>query len=214
MILLLPFGLSAQDIQEQKKQWDWSLFGSYDISVPGDWKSKKNQTGFEIGSGASLGISSRIKICSNTFFMPNIALSYYSYGTSNIDYFWFEDKYPNKRNATIQKIGIRIPLTLGYNINLWNDRYFSILTGLDFGYGFYASISGDGIPKKNLYGDDSVQRRVNFSWGFGLGFDIGDFSISTIGYLGLINLSKVPDKIFNENFVRISLGYRFNSIKE
>lgn len=46
MILLLPFGLSAQDIQEQKKQWDWSLFGSYDISVPGDWKSKKKSNGF------------------------------------------------------------------------------------------------------------------------------------------------------------------------
>lgn len=213
MILFSHIGLCAQDIQKQK-QWDWSLFGSYDISVPGNWKSKKGQTGFDLGAGVSLGLSSRIKIYSNTFFMPNIALSYYSYGTSNIDYFGLEHKLSDKRNATIQKIGIRIPLTLGYNINLWDDRYISILTGLDFGYGFYASISGDSILKKNLYGDKSIQRRVNLSWGFGFGFDIGDFSISTIGYLGLINLSKVPDKIFNENFVRISLGYRFNSIKE
>ena len=191
----------------------WGIRGSFDISIHGDMETNGYKVKmFGQGYGGSVGAVYHLPVFANLFFEPGMSLYYDTYVIDDLYADNGISDSPQSVDADIRKFGVRIPLTIGYRFDIWENAGISILTGPELTYGFTARVSGDrykelGLPV-NLYTSAGGHKRFNFLWGVGAGLDINRFHISIIGYFGLVNMMHSPITL-HENVARVAFGYNF-----
>ncbi len=192
----------------------WGVRGSFDINIPGDWNTSNgnNVKIFRNGYGASIGVVYNVPIVANLFFEPGVSMYYDTYKYDNLRVA-VDEQYGDIVDATVKKFGFRMPLHLGYRFDIWENGGISLLTGPQISYGIVGKISckefeKEGFPT-DLYGKEYDRRRLDVQWGVGVGFNIGNYYVSTVGYFGLVDLIKGEGISFHENLCAVSFGYNF-----
>ena len=183
--------------------------GSFDLNIPGKWTSidpdAVNEDNF--GYGGAAGVVYRVMRDRHWFLEPGLMLSYNDFGIDLL-----ADGYV--ASARISKYDIVIPLTIGYQFGLFDDKRMNVMTGFEGTVCMGGSISKPVYDTDySLYGSDGIWRRGDLKWGFGAGFVFDNVEINVMAYLGLVNQLKRPDiatsRVINENTVRVSLTYYY-----
>ncbi len=207
---LLSSAETANDPQSSSRYThSLGVKGAFDLNLPGKWTSTDpdavNEDNF--GYGGAAGVVYRVMRDRHWFLEPGLLLSYNDFG---IDL--QADSYV--ASARISKFDIIIPLTIGYQFGLFDDKRMNVMTGFEGTVCLGGSITKPTDEMSySLFGTDGIWRRGDLKWGFGAGFVFDNVEINVMSYLGLINQLKRSDistaRVINENTVRISLTYYY-----
>ena len=193
-LALTPAAISAQQYSDPVRM-GWGIRANIDINVPGHFRT----------NGESLKRSSSFigqqYIFYDTYRYDNIVISAEPSGDkSTVD-------------PAVRKLGIRIPLHFGYNLDFWEKAAVAFYTGPQFDYSFYGNVSTPddidwGEPHSgDLFGPYN-QRRFDIAWKVGLGLPMNHWYVGLEAAFGLLDLMRT-DVTFHENRVSLTLGYNF-----
>lgn len=183
-----------------------------DITCPG--KFYEGDSGLKLyknGTGFSGGMTVNIPLFANMYIEPGLNLFYDHY--SYMDEFagFFGDENNPTPDVRINRLGVRIPVMLGYHFDFTKDIKLSIFTGPELEVGLKSNMTADSAPTslvKNLY-DDAYYKRLGLLWTSGVGVEYRHFYVSAAGGIGLLNMMKDDTHSLHENRVSFSLGYNF-----
>ncbi len=171
-------------------------------------KMFKNGGGFEIG-----GIYN-IPVMKHLYIEPGLKFFYNS--VSFTDEYLREmenETHTNLNSMSVRKLGIRIPVMIGYRFTFTDDLNLQIFTGpeLEVGFSSKTHIKGGNFDiSESNYGDEDGFKRTNFTWAFGAGLNIKQFYVAISGNAGWVNLLKDADGLsYHESRAAITLGYNF-----
>ncbi len=199
----------------------WGARMDIDVNIPGDYQTPIANFPYKSGAGIGIGAIYNLPIIANLYFEPGATFYYDTYRTDMITN--SADGYGDiitTENPTVKKCGFRIPASIGYRFDIWENASLSLFTGPEFNIGLSAKVSSkildeNGI-KTNLYennnvlGSDGAWHRFSASWNIGAQLLFSKHYV--VGICGSIGMTDLPenDKItFHENALRISLGYNF-----
>lgn len=153
--------------------------GSFDLNIPGKWTSidpdAVNEDNF--GYGGAAGVVYRVMRDRHWFLEPGLMLSYNDFGIDLL-----ADGYV--ASARISKYDIVIPLTIGYQFGLFDDKRMNVMTGFEGTVCMGGSISKPVYDTDySLYGSDGIWRRGDLKCGFGAGFVFDNVEINVMAYL-------------------------------
>lgn len=210
--LLAGATINAQESSTTDNTANKPYFGlrlGVDITCPGEVSADGvGVSVFDNGPGVEFGGIYNIPLGTTRLYLePGLKLYYDQYSgkkkivhASGID------------SETIKKIGVRIPVNLGYRFRLTNDINLDIYTGPQFEIGFSAKdcVKAKGLSiSESLYGDDGGMRRFDVLWSFGIGLSYQKFYFGLNENAGLVNMLTDSDGTFHENYVNFSIGYNF-----
>ena len=192
----------------------WGIKGNLSAELPGKRKLNGQQVmGFNSGFGASLGGLVNIYLGKNFYFEPEVALFYEGHSYNNVKSVASNSPMVNV-GPNIYKLGVRIPVTFGYFINISEKWGLDIFTGPQFSYAFYGKAKSDdptvsGNPNlMSVFSGDYAQRRSDLEWKIGVGFPVERFLISLEADLGITNILKSPYTM-RENRLSLGITYYF-----
>ncbi|MDE5644675.1 MAG: hypothetical protein K2L59_00110 [Muribaculaceae bacterium] len=109
----------------------WTVTVAYDASIPGKWKPTNGSFKmFKPGSGISVGADYMMLIGNNVFFEPGARFFIDNYRYDNITIGAGTPEEPLKMyDPPVRKIGFRIPLTVGYKLDIFNKGSLFLSTG-------------------------------------------------------------------------------------
>lgn len=192
----------------------WGIKGNLNAELPSHWRRggesiKKYNSGF----GASLGALANIYFARNFFFEPEVALFYEGYSYNNI-----QTVAPNSPSVNvgpnIYKLGLRVPLPVGYFINISEKWGLTVFTGPELNYTFYGKTKASEESVKNdadlmqLFSGPNAQRRFDLAWKVGVGFPVDRFLISLEADLGITDMLKNSYSM-RENRLGLGITYYF-----
>lgn len=179
--------------------------GTFDVNIPGRWTSTdRNAVDTDnFGYGVAAGVVYNVMRDRHWYLESGLQFSYNDFGINMLD-----ESHVIK--ARITKYDIILPLTIGYQFDLFDKVRMNVMTGFEGTVCMGGSIDNYDCP---LFGSDGVWRRGDLKWGLGAGFVWDEVSINIMSYFGLINQLKRPDlattSVINDNVVRISLTYHY-----
>lgn len=222
MIALLMCGVvSAQSLtvsSQSPNNGNKPYFGvriEGDVMFPG--KLKVENVGvsiFNIGGGIAFGGIYNMPVSSNVYVEPGVKFFYNRYSVKDKFVEIIRDNIDTDdlSGVSIRKFGFRIPVMLGYRLDLSGDSKVNIFTGPELEVG----LSGKECAKSNnydisesIYGEDGGMKRVDLSWTLGISKQSGKFCYGLSGSLGLLNMFDSSEVKFHENRVTLSVGYNF-----
>lgn len=175
------------------------------------------------GPGMSLGIIYNHQIYSGFFVEPGLDL-YYNTSSITADYL-NNDALINQAfsNRSLRKFGIRVPVSLGYRLDILDNIGFMAYTGpvLDIGFSNdYYVTAGESLSKVHysgsLYNEGKLitLNRVDCKWRIGVAMTSGNFYIGLSGDIGLCNMVNTSRTDYtkvklHENIFHLSIGYNF-----
>lgn len=216
IIALFVNGLcNAQTIDEEVLPSDrnhWTVTVAYDASIPGNWKIADGSVKmFKPGSGVSVGADYLMLFGNNFFFEPGARLFFDTYRYDNITIGAGTPDEPAKTyDPPVRKIGMRIPLTVGYKLDIFKKGSLLLSTGPEPIIGFSARAKVDedqaDIFEENMY--KSWMRRFDIAWDIRAAVIINRFRVDLTGGIGMLDMAK-NDLKMHEYRVSIGLGYSF-----
>lgn len=213
-ILLSTFSIKADDETATTSRVVWGIKGNLNAELPGKLKlNGVKLKSYNSGFGASIGGLANIYLGRNFYFEPEVSLFYEGY-TENL----VMNVAPNSPAVNvgphINKLGFRVPLVFGYNIDISEKWGLNVFTGPQFNYAFYGKATpvndeyyNEDVPT-NIFEGPNGQKRFDMGWKIGVGFPVEHFMISLEADLGITNLEK-NNTSFRENRLGLGITYYF-----
>lgn len=196
ILALLSLWAYGQDSKEHVKV-EWGVCASFNISVAGDWTTIKHGQEAQPGYGGGVGAAARILWPSNWLIEPSVVLNYEELKSTQI----------HDHKTDISRWSVSAPVSAGYLFTATDDLRIAPLLGVEFSYVLSNSLDS-GSNRKNYKWNP-----LNASWGFGAEFVFDNFTVTTMGYFGLINMlsrnSFYYCKALYANKVCVSAKYYF-----
>lgn len=190
----------------------WTVTASYDASLPGKWKVGDSSIKmFKPGSGVSVGADYLLLLGKGFFFEPGARLYFDSYRYDNITVGAGSAYEPAMTyDPPVRKIGLRIPLTVGYKFDIFKRGSLFLSTGPEATVGFSARTKVDDgqteIFEENLY--KNQMRRYDVAWDVRAAVLIDRFRVDLTGSFGLLDVIKTAASM-HESRLSIGVGYAF-----
>lgn len=190
----------------------WTVTIGYDASIPGNWKEGKvSFKRFKAGSGINIGVDYTCLIRNNFFFESGARVFIDNYSFHNLTIGAGTPSEPAKTYDTpVRKTGFRVPLTVGYKLDIFNRGSLFLSTGPEPIIGFSARTEVDkdqkNIFEENLY--KKLMRRFDVAWDIRTAILIDRFHVDLTGAIGLIDVIKT-DVSMHEYRISIGIGYIF-----
>ena len=207
-IVLCCFYLNIKANENNKVLW--GLKATVDVEIPGKWHGENSSvTMYKPGTGFTIGGVSNIYLGKNFYFEPGVSFFYsqYRYDLK----IGVDGLFDYVNNPKLYKLGLEVPLILGYTIDFSDKFVMDVFTGPQLRY----ALGGKTEIKKEInefIGDTldlwNVQRKFDCSWKIGIGFPMNQFTLSLEADLGITNLLK-HEISFRENRVGLGLSYYF-----
>ncbi|MDE6854044.1 MAG: PorT family protein [Muribaculaceae bacterium] len=186
----------------------WGVKANLNIELPGNMHNDNvSDDFFRTGAGLSAGVVCNLYLGSNFYFEPGVSLFYGQYKIRDLSVI-VDNVNTVSIDGPVKKFGVRVPLVFGYSLD-FSDRFaLNLFTGPQLSYALAGDIS---MPAE--VEDDGIdlwrsQRRFDCGWKIGVGFPIGNVTVSVEGDLGITDLQK-GDLTFRENRVSLGLAYYF-----
>lgn len=215
LICLFCYGnINAQSADEvlASDRNHWTVTVAYDASIPGKWKlSSGSVKMFKAGSGVSFGADYMMLLGKNFFFEPGARLFIDNFRYDNVTIGAGTPENPSKTyDPPVRKIGMRIPLTLGYKFDIFKKGSLFLSTGPEPIIGFSARTKVDEdqteIFEENMY--KTLMRRFDVAWDIRAAVIIDRFRVDLTGAFGLLDVIKTDAKM-HEYRISVGLGYVF-----
>ena len=171
ILALLSFGAYGQ-ATEQKIKVEWGACATFNISVPGDWTTIRHGQEVMPGYGGGIGGAARIIWASKWMIEPSVVLNYEDLKINQL----------HDHEINLSRWSASVPVSAGYLFDVTDELKIAPLLGLEFSYTFSNSIDSGQNQK------DYKWNPVNASWGFGAEFVLDYFTVTTMGYFGVINM--------------------------
>lgn len=186
----------------------WGAKASFDINVPGKWHvGDMSLTNYHSGFGFSAGGVYSHYITDGFFLEPSLSVFYDTYSEEMV----INEGTYGESDPTVYKVGLRLPLVVGYTFDITDTFAVSVFTGPEFNYAFAGGYRLHGKALKetddfdlSLFGKDSFQRRLTCAWKGGIGFPFSDWRVDFEAALGMTDMIKGPASC-KENRFSISL---------
>ena len=185
----------------------WGAKASIDLNAPGKWKVGDTSTKlYNSGFGFSVGALYSYFLTDSFFLEPSLSLFYDTY---SCDFFISEgDGFAAEKPVTY-KVGLRLPLVIGYTFDITDDFSLSVFTGPEFNYAFAGRnrFKSNVLTKEigTIFGkEDGMQRRVSCAWKGGIGFPFSDWRVDLEAAVGMSDIVQGPASL-KENRFSISL---------
>lgn len=199
--------LSLLAVLSAKADGLWGVKASFDINKPGKWKAGDMSLKlYTSGLGFSVGGVYSHYFTDNFFLEPSLSIFYDTYGSDFIVNEGMDSDY----SPGIYKVGLRIPVVIGYTFDVTDDFAVSFFTGPELDYAFAGDYRWknktvqDMAGDLHLYGKEGAQRRLSCAWKGGVGFPFGDWCADFEAAVGITDiLPGVPS--CRENRFSISL---------
>lgn len=213
--LLAQNGLAQScDSLSTKSPVIWGIKGNLSAELPSRLKNTGGSTKlYNSGFGASIGGLANIYLGSNFYLEPEVDLFYSGYSFNNV-----RQVAPNSPSVNvgpnIYKLGLRIPVIVGYFINISEKWGLDVFTGPQFSYAFYGKAKSDNEDVRkdpdlmNVFKGYYAQRRCDLGWKIGVGFPIDHFLVSLEADLGITNMMKYAGTL-RENRLSLGITYYF-----
>lgn len=204
--------LSATGRTDSDTRPMWGVKAELDLNLPGKWHGSGSAVKmYHHGFGFTAGAVCNLYLGSGFYFEPGVSFFYDSYGYDDL---LITDNSGEvvETDPSQYKVGLRVPLVVGYTFNITDQWTMSVFTGPELNYAFGGEIK---IKHPEVLGDDfplspftDYQRRVDCAWRIGVGVPYESFLISVQTSLGMTNLLKNGMR-FHENRLTASLTYYF-----
>lgn len=220
LLSTLILGLSvltagAQTVDDEVLPSDrnhWTATVAYDASIPGRWNTPTGSaTMFKPGNGVSIGADYMLLLGRNFFIEPGARFYIDNYRYDNITIGAGTPEEPSKTyDPPVRKTGIRIPLTVGYKLDIFTRGSLFLATGPEPVFGFSARTKVDEdqteIFEENMY--KSMMRRFDVAWEVRAAIIIERFRVDVTGAFGMLDVIK-NDVSMHEYRISVGLGYVF-----
>lgn len=180
----------------------WGIRATFDVNMPGKVHNNFiNDKTFRAGTGGAIGAVCNVYLGKKFYLESAISLFYDTYSYKDLvitDVNFYEESDP-----LVYKIGLRIPVVVGYSISITDQISVAPYTGPELSYAFAGDIKihdRDRLDANDfsLFGNPGFQRRVECGWKIGLAFFTGMWSFNIDGTIGMTNLMTNGMK-FREN---------------
>jgi len=211
LALIIGVGNARSETEEDTRP----MFGikvAFDVNIPGKWHNDNGSVKmYNHGYGFTLGGVYNVYLGKGFYIEPGVSLFYDRYSFDDL-HIINNDGTIVDNNPTVYKIGLRVPVTVGYVFTLTDRFSMSVYTGPELNYSFagkYIVKHKDSINTDFPSNPFDGQRRVDCAWRIGLGFPINSFLIGIDASIGMTNLLKNPDISFRENRATVGVTYYF-----
>lgn len=208
MAMVCVCGAAAQESDRSRALW--GVRASASMVMPGKWRGDAGAVKmYNNGFGLDLGAVCNIALGRNFFFEPCAGFFYETYAYDDL-LIGAGDGEAYDSKARLHKVGIRVPLMVGYDIRIAGGT-LSVFTGPELTVGLGGSIGynkylpeelTEGLPTK-VYDE---QRRFDCAWKLGLGVPFNSWMVSLEGAVGMTDILKAPMKC-REGRLALSVTY-------
>lgn len=190
-LLIVAFSSKAQIVEHGESNPIWGVRAAFDVNLPGKVHGNLiDDRMFRNGTGGTIGAVCNIFLGHQFYLEPAASLFYdtYSYKGLTIAGNEYEESDP-----AVYKLGIRIPVVVGYSIPI-NDRIsIAPFTGPEISYAFAGKIKVHDkdrldLDDNSLFGKYGEQRRFDCGWKLGVAFFSGMWALNIDGTIGITNL--------------------------
>lgn len=189
----------------------WGVKASFDINKPGKWKAGDSSTTlYTSGLGFSVGGVYSHYFNDNLFLEPSLSVFYDANGCD----FFIEEGMGRDYSPGIYKVGLRLPLVLGYTFDITDDFAVSVFTGPEFNYAFAGDYRwkersiADLADELHLFGKEpGMNRRLSCSWKGGVGFPFSDWRVDFEAIVGVSDIIVGPASTRENRFSLSLLRY-------
>ncbi|MDO4320634.1 MAG: porin family protein [Bacteroidales bacterium] len=215
LFLLCALGISGAAVAQDNEYTGpmWGVKAAFDINIPGKYHFDDGSLKmFDHSYGFTVGVVNNIYLGRNFYLEPGVSFFYDSYKLSETTIISGDGTTAAVSRPSAYKLGVRIPLVVGYSLNL-NDRL-----GLSFYTGPELSVTcADKGKGKTAAGreetfdflESTYQRRADLAWKIGVGVPYENFLIGIDAAIGVTDLHKGPAVSYRENRVSVGLTYYF-----
>lgn len=201
LLAIVPYAASAQGI--------WGAKASLDFNVPGKWKiGDASFKMYDSGFGFSVGGVYSHYFTDNFFVEPSLSIFYDTYSG---DFTIMEEVGTKEVVPGIYKVGLRLPVVIGYTFDITDEFAISVFTGPELNYAFAGGYRWkdkslkEQLADMKLFGsDDGMQRRLSCSWKGGIGFPYSDWRVDIEAAVGVTDIIQGPASV-KENRFTVSL---------
>lgn len=184
----------------------WGVKASFDINTPGKWHvADTSVKAYRTGLGGAIGGVYTHYFNDNIFLEPSLSVFYDTYSHYEV----YLDESMTEKDPSIYKVGLRLPVVVGYTFDITDDFALAVFIGPEINYAlaggtrFKTKAMADAVNGK-IFGKEGYQNRFNCAWKGGLGFPFSDWRVDFEASLGLTDIAK-GDPSFKENRFSISL---------
>ena len=117
------------------------------------------------------------------------------------------------KGPSLYKLGLRLPLVIGYSYYLVDSFPMRVFTGPELSYAFAGKVNVkdkalQDLIETDLFGKNGFMKPLDCAWKIGLGIDFDLATVCVEAALGLTDVYKGPFTL-RENRVTISLTHYF-----
>ena len=165
---------------------------------------------YTAGLGFSLGGVYSHYFNDNVFLEPSLSIFYDTYGCD----FFINESMDRAYSPGIYKVGLRLPVVIGYTFDITDDFALAIFTGPELNYAFAGdyrwkdrSALSD-VGDMHLFGkENGMDRRVSFAWKGGIGFPFSDWRVDFEAAVGVSDIIVGPGSVRENRFSLSLLRY-------
>lgn len=203
ILAIIVLVISAFSANAQGKG-SWGVRAAFDINIPsklGGGLNGEKLDLFRTGYGGTIGAVYSHWFNDAVFLEPGLSIFYDTYSCKDLIIL---GETTRESDLSLYKLGIRIPLVIGYSYDLFDSMPMRVYTGPELSYSFAGqiriknkSIIEDFDFNTDLFGKEGFMNRLDFGWKIGLGFDTDFATISVEAAIGISdvyqNLLKLRD---------------------
>lgn len=215
LLIIIALILSSFSLYAQYGNNHWGIQASFDINIPsklgGRLDGEKIDL-FRMGYGGSVGAVYSHWFNDVVFLEPGVSLFYDTYSYKNLI---IGDGMTNKTESdpSLYKLGVRIPLVVGYSYYLLDTLPMRVYTGPELSYSFAGQVR---IKNKslledfdtNLYGKNGFMHPFDFAWKIGIGLDLDLGTVGIDAAFGITDIYK-GHLAMRDNRVKIHVTHFF-----
>lgn len=207
IIALAIFAFSA----EAQGNGSWGLRAAFDINIPSKLGGRLNGEKldmFRTGYGGAIGAVYSHWFSDAAFLEPGLSLFYDTYSYKDLI---IEGETKRESDPSLYKLGVRIPLVIGYSYYLFDSMPMRVYTGPELSYALAGQIrikDKSLIDNTNLFGKEGFMNPFDCAWKIGVGFDMDLATVSVEAAIGITDVYKDHLKL-RDNRVSVSVTHYF-----
>ena len=196
LVFMSFFGFEAQ---AQSGDNMWGVKAAFDINLPSKWGNRLEGSApldmYRTGFGGAVGAVYYYGFGSSFFLEPGASLFYDSYSFKDLTVTG-DTNYPSEYDPSIYKLGVRIPVMVGYSYWLLDALPMRVYTGPELSYAFAGDVRWknkalvEGGDLGDLFGKHGHQKRMDLAWKIGVGFDTEYLTIGVEAAIGITDILK------------------------
>lgn len=179
-------------------QGSWGVRAAFDINIPSNVGGIPDIPGvdnkvlkemYRQGYGGTIGVVYDHWLSNSIFLQPGLSLFYDTYSYKNLI---IGEDSKQEKDPSLYKLGIRVPIVIGYSYNLVDVLPMRVYTGPEFNYAFAGDIR---FENRDLVGDDwhlfgknGEQRRFDIAWKLGLAAELDIATVAVEAAIGVTDL--------------------------